>query len=318
MSPAAASAPPDASRSSPSAPGVRATSSPAGAARGRRLGPVFAPVGRFASWIAPYITGALMFVIKLFAALIALLAELGAVAGQLARRPEREARDRHGSRRCSGMSPHSHGRLRRDRGRGRARGLAVLRLPRRRRGRPELRRRGRLEAPAPIVGSGDRGQRPPLGAHPGRGRGAVVLIIGAYRGERRLAGAVAICGLLGLAVALAIDLPQGLDAGRPGLAFSGSQAELLQGFWAEVACSAVLILCGGLLAHYSRGVAAERRGGSRRAGARGRASGRTAASRPACRPSHERSCPARRPCSSSPARPRRRCSASRSSPTSSI
>ena len=89
---------------------------------------------------------------------------------------------------------------------------------------------------------------------------AVVLIIGAYRGERRLAGAVAICGLLGLGVALAIDLPQGLDAGRQGIAFSGAQAQLLQGFWAEVACSAILMLCGGLLALYSRGVTAERRG----------------------------------------------------------
>src|SRR5882724_1075284 len=47
----------------------------------RKLRPVFAPVGRFAGWIAPRITGALMFVIKLFAALIALLAELGAVGG---------------------------------------------------------------------------------------------------------------------------------------------------------------------------------------------------------------------------------------------
>ncbi|MGA9370631.1 MAG: hypothetical protein WBV53_02150, partial [Solirubrobacterales bacterium] len=98
---------------------------------------------------------------------------------------------------------------------------------------------------------------------------ALVLIIGASRGERRLAGGVAICGLLGLAVALAIDLPQGLDAGRPGLAFSGSEAVLLQGFWAEVACSGVLILCGGLLALYSRGVTARRRGRSRPA-ARGR------------------------------------------------
>jgi len=97
---------------------------------------------------------------------------------------------------------------------------------------------------------------------------AVVLIIGAYRGDRRLAGAVALCGLLGLAVTLAIDLPQGLDAGRPGLAFSGSDAVLLQGFWAEVACSAVLMLCGGLLAHYSRGVAPVRRSGSRRRGVR--------------------------------------------------
>jgi len=88
---------------------------------------------------------------------------------------------------------------------------------------------------------------------------ATVLMIAAYRGRPRLAGAVAVCGLVGLAVAIAVDLPQGLEVGRPGLAFTGTEAKLLEGFWAEVACSAVLILCGGLLAHYSRGVSRERR-----------------------------------------------------------
>jgi hypothetical protein len=95
---------------------------------------------------------------------------------------------------------------------------------------------------------------------------AILLIIAAYRGRTRLAAGVAICGLVGLAVAIAIDLPQGLEVGRAGLAFTGTQAELLQGFWAEVACSAVLILCGGLLGHYSRGVSRERRRRSRPGG----------------------------------------------------
>jgi hypothetical protein len=88
---------------------------------------------------------------------------------------------------------------------------------------------------------------------------AAVLIVAAYRGRTRLAGGVAICGVVGLAVAIAIDLPKGLETGRAGLAFTGTEAMLLQGFWAEVACSAVLILCGGLLGHYSRGVSRERR-----------------------------------------------------------
>ena len=52
----------------------------------------------------------------------------------------------------------------------------------------------------------------------------------------------------------------------PRLAVNGIQAELLQGFWAEVARSAVLILCGGLLARYSGDAAAARR---RARGARG-------------------------------------------------
>jgi hypothetical protein len=100
---------------------------------------------------------------------------------------------------------------------------------------------------------------------------AAILMIAAYRGRPRLAGGVAVCGVVGLAVAIAIDLPQGLEVGRPGLAFTGTEAELLEGFWAEVASSAVLILCGGLLAHYSRGVTRERR---RRRGRSGRATRR--------------------------------------------
>ena len=87
----------------------------------------------------------------------------------------------------------------------------------------------------------------------------MVLLLAAYRGRPRLAGGVAVCGLIGIAVAVAVDLPQGLEVGRPGLAFTGTQAKLLEGFWAEVASSAVLILCGGLLAHYSRGMTGERR-----------------------------------------------------------
>ena len=89
---------------------------------------------------------------------------------------------------------------------------------------------------------------------------ALCLVVAAHLsrreiGRRRLAGGVALCGLLGLSVAIAIDLPQGLDAGRAGTAFTGSEARLLEGFWAEIAASAVLILSGGLLALYSRDVA---------------------------------------------------------------
>ena len=81
---------------------------------------------------------------------------------------------------------------------------------------------------------------------------ALCLVLAAYR-RPRLAGAVAICGVLGLAVAIAIDLPQGLDSGRAGIAFSGSEARLLEGFWAEVSASAALMLSGALLALYLEG-----------------------------------------------------------------
>ncbi len=228
----------------------------------RKLRAVFAPVRSFAGWIAPYITGGLMWVIKLFAALIALLAELGAVAGEwLAGRTRAiaAATARALERHVTPLSTVAFVGLAAAVGLGVSQffdyhGVAV--------DAPNYAGEVGSKAPAPLVGTDTAGSAHlwvliPVAV------AAVVLIIGAYRGDTRLAGAVALCGLLGLAVAMAIDLPQGLDAGRPGLAFSGSQAELLQGFWAEIACSGVLILSGGLLAHYSRGVTAARRGGWR-------------------------------------------------------
>jgi hypothetical protein len=235
----------------------------------RKLRPVFGPVRSFAGWIAPYITGGLMWVIKLFAALIALLAELGAVSGRWLAERTREiatATGRALERHVTPRSTVAFVGIAAAVGLGISQffdyhGVAV--------DAPNYAGEVGAVANVPITGTETAGSAHlwiliPVAV------AAVVLIIGAYRGENRLARAVALCGLLGLAVALAIDLPQGLDAGRPGLAFSGSDAVLLQGFWAEVACSAVLVLCGGLLALYSRGVAPARRGGSRKAAARGR------------------------------------------------
>jgi hypothetical protein len=232
----------------------------------RKLRPVFAPVGRLFSWVAPYVTGALMFVVKLFAALIALLAELGAVAGSwLAERTRAiaTATVEWVERNVTPRSTVAFVGLAAAIGLGVSQffdyhGVAV--------DAPNYAGEVGVTAPAPIVGTETAGSAHlwvliPVAV------AAIVLIVGAYCEETRLAGAVTICGLLGLAVAIAIDLPQGLDAGRPGLAFSGAEAQLLQGFWAEVSCSAVLMFCGGLLALYSRGVAPARRGGSRRAGA---------------------------------------------------
>jgi hypothetical protein len=225
----------------------------------RKLRPVFAPVTRFAGWIAPYITGGLMFVLKLFAALIALLAELGAVAGGwLARQTRAAATATAGAaeRHVTPRSTVAFVGIAAAVGLGVAQffdfhGVAV--------DAPEYAGEVGSVASAPVVGTETAGSAHlwvliPIAI------AAIVLIVATYRGETRLAGAVSLCGLLGLAVSLAIDLPQGLDAGRAGLAFSGSQAVLLQGFWAEVACSAVLMLCGGLLALYSRDMPAGTRG----------------------------------------------------------
>jgi hypothetical protein len=233
----------------------------------RKLQPVVAPVTRFTRWIAPYITGGLMFVLKLFVALIALLAELGAVtASWLVRRTRAgatataSAAQRHVTPRSTVAFVGIAAAV----GLGVAQffdfhGVAV--------DAPEYAGEIGNTAPAPIVSTATAGSAHfwvliPVAV------AAIVLIVGAYRGETRLAGAVVLCGLLGIAVSLAIDLPQGLDAGRAGLAFSGAQAVLLQGFWAEIACSAVLILCGGLLPLYSRGMPAGTRGRRRPAARR--------------------------------------------------
>ncbi len=240
-------------------------------AEARRLRPVVAPAARFVAWIAPYITSALLFVVKLFAALIALLSELGQVAASWVANRARAlaaATARWLRRHVTPLPTVAFVGIAAAIGLGISQffdyhGVAV--------DAPNYAGEVGSVAPAPITGGETAGSAHlwvliPIAA------AAVVLVIATYRGQTRFAGAVALCGLLGLAVALAIDLPQGLDAGRPGLAFSGSEAVLLQGFWAEVACSAVLMLCGGLLAHYSRGVAAERRGGARPAGGSGLAS----------------------------------------------
>jgi hypothetical protein len=85
------------------------------------------------------------------------------------------------------------------------------------------------------------------------------MVFGAYRGSRRFAAGAVICGVIGLAVAFAVDLPQGLETGRAGLAFTGAEAQLLGGFWVEVFSSATLILCGCLLPLYSRGMSPGRK-----------------------------------------------------------
>jgi hypothetical protein len=237
----------------------------------RRLRPVGAPVAGFLAWIAHPVARALLFVIQLIAALIAVVLEVGQIvirfgAGAFlgATLIVIEATRRHVTPRSTVAFV----------GLAAAVGLAVSQF---------FDYHGvAVDAPnyageigaiagAPIVDRQSAGSAHlwillPVAAL------AAVLIVAAYRGRPRLAGGVAICGLVGLAVAIAIDLPQGLDVGRAGLAFTGTEARLLQGFWAEVACSAVLILCGGLLGHYSRGVSRERR---RRRGRPGRAARRS-------------------------------------------
>ena len=66
-------------------------------------------------------------------------------------------------------------------------------------------------------------------------------------GRWRLGRLVSAIGLIGIAISLAIDLPKGLDAGTAGIAFAGAKATLTKGFYAQLAASAVLVLCGWVL-----------------------------------------------------------------------
>jgi hypothetical protein len=106
----------------------------------------------------------------------------------------------------------------------------------------------------------------------------------ALRPERRGLGRIVIAlGLLCIAVILLVDLPAGLDEGAQTTRFSGATAVLENGFYAELAAAAGLVL-GGLL-YYARpcririnlsgrAASAQRRRRRRQVSSRGRAARR--------------------------------------------
>ena len=238
----------------------------------RRLRPIFGPVGAIASRVAPLVTRSLLLAVQLVAALIALVLELAQLAivrlsGLLTvvSLALAEWLRRHVTPRSTvafvggcaavllGVAQFSD-----------YHGVAV--------DAPNYAGEIGRTVPAPITGTETAGSAHlwvllPVAAL------ALPLLIGAYRGNRRVAAGVAACGVIGLAVAIAIDLPQGLETGRAGLAFYGADAELLGGFWVEVAASATLMLTGCLLPLYSRDPARQRK---RRRARRSRASHRDA------------------------------------------
>lgn len=81
---------------------------------------------------------------------------------------------------------------------------------------------------------------------------ALAALYAAVRGRWQLGRVVSLCGLAGIAVALFVDAPAGLAEGEQSVAYAGAQAELIEGFYAEL-CSAAVILVGGLLiSRYAR------------------------------------------------------------------
>jgi hypothetical protein len=71
-----------------------------------------------------------------------------------------------------------------------------------------------------------------------------IAVVALLSGRWRLARLVSLIGLAGITISLAIDLPKGLDAGTAGAAFAGAKATMTEGFYAQLAASAVLTLCG--------------------------------------------------------------------------
>lgn len=78
---------------------------------------------------------------------------------------------------------------------------------------------------------------------------AAGLALAVLRNERRrgLGRIVFALGLLSLAVVLLVDLPAGLDVGAEASRFSGAKAILYDGFYAQIAAAAGLMLGGALL-----------------------------------------------------------------------
>lgn len=77
---------------------------------------------------------------------------------------------------------------------------------------------------------------------------AALALVAALRPRRRgLGRVVALLGLLSLALVLLVDRSAGLDASAQAIRFSGATAVLQDGFYAELASAAGLVLCGLLL-----------------------------------------------------------------------
>jgi hypothetical protein len=89
-------------------------------------------------------------------------------------------------------------------------------------------------------------------------------------GRWRLGRGVALVGVAGVAISVIVDAPQGLDAGRAGVSYIGTNAHLIEGFWAQVAASGTLVVTGLLLGHYAKQAA----GAPSRAPRRGRVGSR--------------------------------------------
>jgi hypothetical protein len=102
-------------------------------------------------------------------------------------------------------------------------------------------------------------------------------VVAASRDRRRLGLTAAALGLLAIATILLVDLPDGLDAGAQTSRFAGASAVLEEGFFAELAAAAGLVLAG--LLYYARPCRIRISSSGRAASARRRRPRRQASSR---------------------------------------
>lgn len=86
---------------------------------------------------------------------------------------------------------------------------------------------------------------------------AMVAIVIALSGRRKVAALLVPIGLAVVVIALVVDLPKGLDEGTAAVAYEGAKANLLEGFWMQLAAAVVLIACGLLLPRYLRPLSAK-------------------------------------------------------------
>ena len=105
---------------------------------------------------------------------------------------------------------------------------------------------------------------------------AIGLLLLAARGRWQLGRIVSLLGIFGIAITLVVDRPAGLDASAQAIAYSGVEAQLVEGFYAQLFASAVLVAGGLLVSRYARSAPRRKTRSKRRAARVGAARARAA------------------------------------------
>ncbi|HEX2128193.1 MAG TPA: hypothetical protein VHF58_03145, partial [Solirubrobacterales bacterium] len=108
-----------------------------------------------------------------------------------------------------------------------------------------------LVAPAPDVDRDRAGEAHAWVMLPIAALGALGVAL-AYARHPRAAWLTIASGLGAIAIAVGIDAPKGLDEGAAEVAYQGASAQLLEGFWAQIASGAALAGVGLLSLAYGR------------------------------------------------------------------